>query len=173
MEWLTDAEVLKEAVARYGDRRRRHPRLAEWSRRLAEVEQELEYNLRAAREGAIDLDVLVRANRPLLEEKQRLLDRLREEQARPMQEKALKELVRCSARSLVAELRHAPVDRQIAFLRRIFTHGELLPGRVRLHFAHPDLPPLVCGLPRFYAPTRGCDRFPEPYFEAPEGNDSE
>jgi len=165
VEWLTGEEVLTQALSRYGRGRSRHPRLSVWRARVAEIDREVDYNLRAARAGAVDVEVLARANRPLLEEKQALLDRIAAEQARPQQERALRELGRRRMPEVIAELRQAPGDAQIGFLRRIFARGELYPKQVRLVFLHPEIPPLICDLPHFYAPSRGCDRFPAPRFE--------
>jgi hypothetical protein len=137
----------------------RKPQVRQWEKRVGEIDRDLEYNLAAARRGAVDLEVLARGNAPLLEEKTRLRERIARAELAPATEADLRGLRGRGAREALAELPGLPIERQLAFLGRFFAQVELHPGHLRFVLAHPDLPAVICSLPRMYSPDRGIGAF--------------
>ncbi len=161
-EWLrqllTD-NTLQQAAQRYQERLRAHgeqDRRTEVVHRLAAVENEIKFNVRAARAGTLPEDMLEAENAPLVKERedlQRELERL--ERTSRLPDRDAEELLAMGRTALDRWETLEDAGRKLDFLERVFTHVELWGDRMRIHHALDPLEPKDVALPTYWAPKRG------------------
>lgn len=119
--------------------------------RLAELDRQLGYNLRAAREGAVDIAMLTSENAPLLAEKQCLESRL----GRLLTIEDREHLLLVTAEQVRGLANSASEGEQRRFLQKVFRSVEIHDGRLVFRLVIESFPPLSVAIPAYYAPRRG------------------
>lgn len=129
-------------------------------KRLAELDAERLVNLEAARRGLITMEELERENAPLMRDRERLLGELARATP-PMELEAWSEIASMGSERVLTRFRdEAGVEVQLLFLRGLYDHVALLPGRVRFIYVADLRPQVERNLPRYYSPSRGLTDLP-------------
>ncbi len=111
-------------------------------------------NLEAMQAGALTPDLLAQANRPLVEEHARLSEELAALEAGARTPGQWVKLGAGAGERLVARLRKADAEKQLAVLEQLVARVEVFPGRLVVRHPEDLLPPVELPLPRYYRPPK-------------------
>jgi len=151
---LRDGVVEEAGRAAEGRRRRTGGKVQELRGRIADLEARQLRNLEAMQAGALTPDLLAHANRPLVEEHARLSEELATLEAAARAPGQWVKLGAGAGERLVARLRKASMEKQLAVLEQLVTHVDVVPGRLVVHHPEDLLPPAELVVPRYYRPSK-------------------
>ncbi|MEN6546405.1 MAG: recombinase family protein, partial [Armatimonadia bacterium] len=116
------------------------------------LEDDIAYNLAAARAGAIDVALLARENAPLnarLEEVGHTLSKQQETRQK------LAQLQTVTTAEVLAAVQSGDIETQRRFILRFFQRVEVHQGFLRFVPTVPEVPVFDVEVPKYYAPKRG------------------
>lgn len=151
VEYFIGAEAIAEGYRRHqakateGERQR-------LQERRDKLQQDLAYNLAAARAGAISVSLLAQENAPLNAELEDLDRTLAELDAGSVR---LTELQAVTPEQVVAMMQEQDTETQRRFLLRFFERVELHKGRLRFVPTIAEIEPFDVAVPPLYQPNRG------------------
>lgn len=155
---LVTTDRLEKAARRYATE---HDAKADVERQrlttqAAELEERIVYNVRAAAEGALPLDMLTEQNAPLVAERERLLSllgRAPEDGLTPADLETVQQIAEEGLEGLVAE---ATMSQQREFLGHLYDHIELHKRQLVFHHRLDGLAAKTVQVPAYYSAARGC-----------------
>lgn len=156
---LVTEHLFKEALRHYAQEQDADTdsEVAQLRERVAVLEEEISYNLGAARSGGLPLDLLAEQNAPLIQERDSLQGRL-ERQAAGTPLAQLEDLQRISEGGFEGLLRETDPHARRDFLALLYNGIEL--HKHRLVIQHRiAVPAQTVLLPRRYVPTKGPSQF--------------
>ena len=151
VSYLISDEAIAEAQARQAkddDDSGRRALLLERQK----LEDDIGYNLAAARAGAIDVALLARENAPLNARLEEVVHTLSKQQETRQK---LAQLQTVTAEEVLATVQSGDVETQRRFLLRFFQRVEVHQGFLRFVPTVPEVPAFDVPVPKYYAPKRG------------------
>ena len=158
---LVTAEAIQTAARKLASRlaqRQARSQVGELREELAAVEERLRYNLQAARAGAMPADLLAEENAPVIEERNRLQEKLAQAEAQDVPVAELRDLERLTRR-VVEQWADLTIGQKRERLEKVFARVDLHKGHLIVHHRYGGLPPRRIELPRYYSEQRGSGLF--------------
>ena len=143
VQYFISTEAIREGYQRHrgneaGARRK------ELLKRREELEAALEYNLQAARAGAVDVAILARQNAPLMASLEKVDQQLA---GAEREEQAVNTLQAVTPEELVRMVQSSDIEAQRNFLLRFFQRVEIHKAFLRFVPTIPDVPPFEVARP--------------------------